>query len=84
MVMAAPAHSAGGAVFGINDDNAFRHHYEGSARLLAGLDDVQVGVWTTPNDYAFWPISQTRGVLVQLLGSPEWASRPTAYAAAGR
>jgi len=51
MFIAAPAHSAGDAVFGINDDNAFRHHYRGSAQLLAGLEDVQVGVWTSPNDY---------------------------------
>jgi hypothetical protein len=27
MFIAAPAHSPGDAVFGINDDNAFRHHY---------------------------------------------------------
>lgn len=79
---AAPAQSASDAVFGINDDNAFRHHYSGSARLLAGLDDVQVGVWTSTNDYSSWPIPQSRGVLVQLLGSPDWASRPAAYAAA--
>jgi hypothetical protein len=44
MSIAAPAHSAGDAVFGIHDDNAFRHHYRGSAKLLSGLDDVQVGV----------------------------------------
>jgi hypothetical protein len=44
MFIAAPAHGAGDAVFGINDDNAFRHHYPGSARLLVGLDGVQVGV----------------------------------------
>jgi hypothetical protein len=65
-----------------NDDNAFRHHYRGSERLLAGLGDVHVGVWTSPEDHSFWPIPQSRPVLVQLLGSPDWASRPAAYAAA--
>ncbi len=64
----------GHTVFGINDDNAFRYHYRGSAQLLAGLDDVQLGVWTSPDDHSFWPIPQTRGVLVQLLGSPPWVA----------
>jgi hypothetical protein len=82
MFIAAPAHSAGDAVFGINDDNAFRHHYRGSERLLTGLGNVHVGVWTSPEDHSFWPIPQSRPVLVQLLGSPDWASRPAAYAAA--